>query len=146
MATIGMWPPVSRSWLRIAAVASKPPISGICTSIRMMSKVLGRSLRNRLPAVADAVTSWPRCFEQQDHQLLVGGVVFGDEDAERPVRGGAGRARGRRPRGRRAARLATNAFRIASSRSECFTGLISCAEMLPPWRARARAAGPRRSA
>ena len=36
-AMIGMWPPVPRSRARMAAVASSPPISGICTSIRITS-------------------------------------------------------------------------------------------------------------
>ena len=37
MAMIGVWTPVADSRARIAAVASNPSISGICTSIRTAS-------------------------------------------------------------------------------------------------------------
>ena len=69
---------------RIAAVASRPPISGICTSMRTMSNALvrrcGPRLRGRSVATATDVA---RLFEHRRHELLVGRVVFGNEDAQR---------------------------------------------------------------
>ncbi len=59
-ATIGTCPPPAFSLPRIAWVASKPPIRGMCTSIRIMSKLPDSSaVRHSAPSFA-TFTVWPR--------------------------------------------------------------------------------------
>ena len=96
IATIGTCAPVSRSRSRMAAVASRPPISGIWTSMRIASNGFSDGLRDRLLPVRHGDDAVPALIEQRDDELLVGRVVFGDEDAQRalPARR-AGRARRR---------------------------------------------------
>ena len=56
---------------RIAAVASKPSISGICTSISTTSNGRRAQGRDRLPAVRRDVDVVPRFSSRRDGQLLV---------------------------------------------------------------------------
>ena len=53
-------PPLSRSRARIAAVASNPPISGICTSISTRSNVSLARASNASRPLFTTVTWWPR--------------------------------------------------------------------------------------
>ncbi|PYR03475.1 MAG: hypothetical protein DMG00_26180 [Acidobacteria bacterium] len=57
---IGTRSPVSCSASRIAAVASKPPISGICTSIRIASTGSRSSAASASRPLAAIVTRCPR--------------------------------------------------------------------------------------
>jgi len=59
----GRWWPVTRSFLRIAAVASKPSISGICTSIKATSKLCASSASKAIFPLGTTMTLWPR-FER----------------------------------------------------------------------------------
>ena len=85
-ARIGVCRPVARSCSRMTAVASSPPISGICTSIRMMSNGSDRGAIGGLPPVADDRHAVPLLLEQRRDQRLVGEVVFRDQHAQRPCR------------------------------------------------------------
>src|SRR5476649_1628444 len=61
MAMMGTWRPVPRSFRRMAAAASRPFISGICTSIRMASNWSPTSASIASRPLAATVTRWP-CF------------------------------------------------------------------------------------
>ena len=104
-ATIGTCRGVPRSRSRIAAVASKPSISGICTSISTRSNALAGERRERLAAVLDDDRPVAGAFQHAHGDALVDRVVLGDQHAQ-PA---PGRTRGRcaRPRaaGRRLERL-----------------------------------------
>ena len=75
--------PVSCSRARMAAVASKPSISGICTSISTTSNVFLRRGRPAPPGRCSATTTvWPSLLQQADGQPLVDRVVLGQQDAQ----------------------------------------------------------------
>ena len=67
----------------MAAVASRPSISGICTSISTRSKLAGlggtATASRPLLGHGDRVTF---AFEQCDGQLLIHQTVFGQEDTQ----------------------------------------------------------------
>ena len=122
MAMIGMWPPVAASRARIAAVASNPSISGICTSIRTTSNGWPSRAVERLAAVAGHDDLVAPLLQQADRQLLVDRVVLGQEEPERPPRARRRRRRpGRRRHGSSLGRTARATVMIASSRSDCLT-------------------------
>ena len=118
MAMIGRCRPVPFSSRRMRAVASKPSISGICTSISTRSNGCCVQGRQRLLAVAGHHDRVPLLLQQADRQLLVDQVVLGQQDAQRRAGGpaGAGRSAGaagvrlRTGPGRRA--MASNKFRL----------------------------------
>ncbi len=125
-ATIGTCPPAVRSWSRMTAVASSPLISGICTSIRTRSNdssTARSAARRPLPTI---VTRCPFCLSKADDERLVGRVVFSDQHSQRPARPPADRCVSL-PRCRRDGAGVAKAVTIASSRSDCLTGLASCA-------------------
>ena len=71
-----------RSALRIAAVASKPSMPGICTSIRMTSKRPRGRQRHRLAAGGRRRHRVAALLEHVRDQRLVGGVVLDDQHVE----------------------------------------------------------------
>ena len=106
----------ARGW---RAVASKPSISGICTSISTRSNALARQRGERLVAVVGDGHAMSALRQQADRDALVDDVVLGEQDAAaggRPLASTAGATwrRARQPPGvpRRATR------HIASSRSD----------------------------
>ena len=110
---------------RIAAVASRPPISGICTSMSIDVEGLFSPLVDTAwRPFGDDDDGVPRCSRSVTHELLIRGVVLRHQHAERPRRH-SGRRRSPRPAPRSAlvGAAAPNAVTIASSRSECLTGL-----------------------
>ena len=122
-ATMGTWPPVAFSRSRMAAVAAKPSISGICMSMRIEVHGLPLEGGKRLPAVAGHHDGVPALLQRLDRQFLVHLVVFRQQDAE-----GSLPLRGRRPRrcGATPARsrgTAPRAVRMASNSSDCVIGL-----------------------
>ena len=125
-ATIGTCAPVPRLARADRSVASKPLISGICTSISTTSnrRPCRRPPPPRRGRPRRLLTAWPRFSQQRRDELPVHGVVLGDEDPERRGRAPAGQ-RGRRPSTRRGGRARDRrASPSASSRSECLTGLV----------------------
>ena len=123
IATIGTWPPLCRSRTRIAAVASNPSISGICTSISTRSNFSAASGREGLAAVADGVDRVPFPFQQSHHQLLIHETVFGQQDAQRAQAADAVFG-ARSPWASSSAVVTPMASMMASSNSDCFTGFI----------------------
>ena len=81
------------------------------------------------------------CFEQKPDQRLIRGVVFGDEDVQAAL-DAALRPRDILVRRARAADL-PNAVTIASSRSDCFTGLSAATRSSGPPPGGGPATGPR---
>ena len=78
--------PVSRSRSRIAAVASKPPISGICTSISTTSNAVALERVERFAAVAGDRHLVTAPFEQARREPLVDRVVLGEQHVQAPLR------------------------------------------------------------
>ena len=83
IAMIRVWPPSIASRSRIAAVASRPPISGICTSISTRSKRSRATISRASRPLFATVTEWPAAGQQPDRDALVDDVVFGQEDLRR---------------------------------------------------------------
>ena len=86
MAMIGMAPCPTPRAARIAAVASKPSISGICTSISTTSNAFALDGRQRLAAVAGDDHLMPALLQQRDGQPLIDRVVLGQQDRAAGVR------------------------------------------------------------
>ena len=82
MAMIGVWAPVAASRARMAAVASKPSISGICTSISTTSNGSLVQGGQRLAAVAGHHDLMAPLLQQADRQPLVDRVVLGQQEPE----------------------------------------------------------------
>ena len=82
IATMRMWPPVDALARRMAAVASSPPISGICTSISTTSKVLALELGERLQPVVGDGDLVSALREQPHRDALVDDVVFRQQHLE----------------------------------------------------------------
>ena len=101
--------PRARSAARIAAVASKPLISGICTSIRTRSNVPRAAASTACASVVDDGDVVAALAEHRAGDALVDGVVLGEQDAS----AGVVPAPTRRAAGAAAARVA--AAGIASS-------------------------------
>ena len=124
-ARIGVWRPVPCSCSRIAAVASSPLISGICTSIRMMSNVSLRRALHRLPPVATidtrvrAARAAPRRASGSSRCPRRPARAAARRGSLRPARPFVARGAGDCGTG------PANAVTIASSRSDCLTGLAS---------------------
>ena len=113
--------PCRASAARIAAVASKPSISGICMSIRTRSNRLARQ-RPRRPA--GPCRRRPRCsrpFAASPAEPLVHRVVLREQDAQRRR---CAVAAGRRPLPARRPPVRPSALRIAASSTDCRTGLV----------------------
>ena len=66
-------------------VASRPPISGICMSMRTRSKDwFSRASSAAVPVADDDLVS--SLFQEPNRQELIHGVVFGHEHPQAPLR------------------------------------------------------------
>ena len=74
---------------RIARTASKPSISGICTSMRTRSKSRPRRAPQRPRAVGRDDDRVPQALEHPDGHLLVDRMVLGQQDAAAAARSAA---------------------------------------------------------
>ena len=74
---------------RIAAVASRPPISGICTSISTSVERLARHRFHGLRAVVDDGDLMTALGQHRAGDALVDAVVLGQQDASAGVAPGA---------------------------------------------------------
>ena len=84
VAMIGVWTPVVDSRARIAAIASKPSISGICTSIQDgVERLLPVQGRQRLASVAGHDDLMPPLLQYADRQPLIDRVVLGQQEPQR---------------------------------------------------------------
>ena len=66
-------------------MASRPSISGICTSIRTRSKVCDSSAATASRPLLATTTGMPLPLQQADGQLLIDQAVFGQQDPQRRV-------------------------------------------------------------
>ena len=74
--------PVCFSSPRIRCVASRPSISGICTSISTRSNVAGVGCRDASLPLLATVTVCPCSFQQGHGQFLVDQAVLGQQDVQ----------------------------------------------------------------
>ena len=95
MATMRTCRPVPRSRSRIATVASRPPMTGICRSISTRSKVSRIEPRQRLAAVLGDRHVMAAAGQQAGGDPLVDHVVLDEQDAGAPAFGA--HRPGRRP-------------------------------------------------
>ena len=114
-------PARSFSRCRIAAVASMPSITGICTSISTTSNACCSRASTASRPLRDRRDGVPLLLQQADRQTLIDEVVLGQQDAQRRC-GGCGLRR-LRPAARRRRRTGGQRRTRASSRSDWLTGL-----------------------
>ena len=93
--------PAASTARECAAVASRPSISGICTSINTTSYGCRSSARDRLQPIARHVRAVAELRQQAQGELLVDGVVLGEQDAQRATLGQLRAGRGTEPLSRR---------------------------------------------
>ena len=133
MATIGMWVPVVFSFSRIIAVASRPPISGICTSIRMRSNPRCSKAASASRPLRATTTVCP-CFLR----MRTANSWFTELSSANRIRPPRRPLRDERRPGREVTSLleaVPSTEKMASNRSDCLTGLVRYAAS-PNWRAR----------
>src|SRR5438477_7269697 len=82
MATILVWPPVAFSISRMRPVASKPSISGICTSIKMRSKVPSPKAFTASHPLAAWTRTLSLFFQNAGGHCAINDIVFRQEDAQ----------------------------------------------------------------
>ena len=141
--------PLQRALMR--RVASRPSISGICTSMSIDVVGLALDRFDRLDAVRREVGAITHLLQEAQRELLVHDVVLGEQDAQRMAVRELGIERGlglRRGPGRRArARAGPRACREGATGGQAWRGRRRTAlRRRPPRAARAsstaRAAGP----
>ena len=129
-------PPVACSRTRIAAIASAPPISGICMSMRIRSNGSRSNLSSAMQSVFRERHRVPGLLEHADRDALVDDVVLGQQNPER--RAHVSCATGATATGFEAVRPSVS--RMAWHRAICRTGLTRY-DAMPSSRQRAESCG-----